>query len=379
MSKKLPREAVRFRDYATQVIEERLEKMLSHIEGVRLAEDIEAVHDMRVASRRLRAALSIFASAFPAQEFSRFEREVKLVTRVLGSARDLDVMIETLQALDMLLPEHQRAGMEAFIADKVAERAALQKDVQNALDHLEKCDLRARFTEMKAKMREAQDSGKTPVEAEEPAEIAQDRSAAASEKGRKGAAMAQTLMPGIHPDNSITENAAVIIPWRIQELLEWEKYISDPARVYELHQMRIAAKRLRYTLEIFAPFYGRDFAQAIDRIKGFQEQLGSIHDADVLVPQLGRNLKESLQVSSKRAEKLGVYTSDFQAAAGLISLCLKLTEERESTYRRFLADWHAARAEKFFEALMDLVSQQAEKQKIGADQESRGDGERQIQ
>lgn len=379
MSKKLPREAVRFRDYASQVIEERLEKMLSHVEGVRLAQDIEAVHDMRVASRRLRAALSIFAAAFPAQEFSRFEREVKMVTRALGSARDLDVMIETLQTLDMLLPEHQRAGMEAFIAEKVAERATLQKDVQNALDHLEKCDLRARFAQMRAKATGACESGKTPEEGEELADIAQDKTASASEKGRKGAAMAQTLMPGIHPDNSITENAAVIIPWRIQELLEWEKYISDPARVYELHQMRIAAKRLRYTLEIFAPFYGREFSQAIDRIKGFQEQLGSIHDADVLVPQLGRNLKESLQVSPKRAERLGVYASDFQAAAGLISLCLKLTEERESTYRRFLADWHAARAERFFESLIDQVNQQVEKQKIGADQGSRGDGETQTQ
>jgi hypothetical protein len=187
--------------------------------------------------------------------------------------------------------------------------------------------------------------------------------------------MAQTLLPGINPDNSITENAAIIIPWRINELLEWEKYISDPARVYELHQMRIAAKRLRYTLEIFAPFYGREFSQAIDRIKGFQEQLGSIHDADVLVPQLGRNLKESLQVSEKRAERLGVYISDFNAAAGLISLCQKLAEERENIYRRFLADWHTARADRFFESLIDQVSQQIEKLQVSQEQGSKGDGE----
>jgi CHAD domain-containing protein len=375
MSKKLPREPVRFRDYAAQVIEERLEKMLSYVEGVRMAEDIEAVHDMRVASRRLRAALSIFSSAFPATEFAHFEREVKMVTRALGNARDLDVMIETLQQLDTLLPEHQRAGMEAFIAEKASERKALQKDVQNALDHLEKSDLRGKFAQMLVKTRETHEFSRPQEEGKEPTQTNQNGSAAGPEKGRKGAAMALTLMPGIHPDNSITENAAIIIPWRIQELLEWEKFVSDPTRVYELHQMRIAAKRLRYTLEIFAPFYGREFSLAIEKIKGFQEQLGSIHDADVLVPQLGRNLKESLQVSTKRAERLGVYTSDFKSAAGLISLCLKLTEERESTYRRFLADWHAARAEKFFEALIEQVNQQAQKPPICTDQGSKGDGE----
>jgi CHAD domain-containing protein len=180
MSKKLPREALLFRDYAVQVIEERLEKMLSHVEGVRLSEDIEAVHDMRVASRRLRAALSIFASAFPERDFTRFEREVKMVTRALGSARDLDVMIETLEKLDMLLPEHQRAGMEAFIAEKVSQRKALHKDVLNALDHLEKRDLRSEFAIMIAKLRKPNEAGELTDDGVEPTEIVREESSTTS-------------------------------------------------------------------------------------------------------------------------------------------------------------------------------------------------------
>lgn len=88
-----------FREYGFQAVGERLAVMLSHADGVRQAEDIEALHDMRVASRRLRAALSLFCDAFPTRPFRRFDAEVKAITDALGEARDLDVMIETLEKL----------------------------------------------------------------------------------------------------------------------------------------------------------------------------------------------------------------------------------------------------------------------------------------
>jgi CHAD domain-containing protein len=136
---------IRFREYGAQVIRERLVQMLVHAPGVRLADDIEALHDMRVASRRLRAALSMFAPSFHDADFKRFEQEVKAVTDSLGTARDVDVMIETLEALEAELPEGERAGMEHFVAERKAERVRLQKGVVRALDRLEKQDLLARF------------------------------------------------------------------------------------------------------------------------------------------------------------------------------------------------------------------------------------------
>lgn len=141
-------EAIRFREYGAKVIRERLIVMLSHAPGVRLAEDIEALHDMRVASRRLRAALSMFAPALQDPELKRFEREVKAVTDALGVARDLDVMIETLRELEEELPEGERAGMEQFVTEREAERRRCQSDVIRALDRLDKLDLLARFDEI---------------------------------------------------------------------------------------------------------------------------------------------------------------------------------------------------------------------------------------
>ena len=102
-----------FHEYAVKAIEARLEKMLSLADSVRAAEDVEAVHDMRVASRRLRAALSVFASTFPPKEFSRFDKDVKMVTDALARARDLDVMIETVSKLALTIPKDDRDEVEA--------------------------------------------------------------------------------------------------------------------------------------------------------------------------------------------------------------------------------------------------------------------------
>jgi len=173
-------------------------------------------------------------------------------------------------------------------------------------------------------------------------------------------AKAQPVL-GVDPDNSIRANAALIVPVRAAELIAWERYIDDPARIAELHQMRIAAKRLRYTMELFAPFYGPGFAAAIDRVKNVQEQLGRIHDADVLVPELLGQLMQRLRLPRKKKKRRdpGVYCADFDAAAGLLELCRRKQAERETLYRKFLANWRKMRSGGFFESLRTMVRESA--------------------
>jgi CHAD domain-containing protein len=104
-----------------------------------------AIHDMRVASRRLRAAIGVFGPAFEGKSFDRFESEVKAVTDALSAARDLDVMIETLEQLEAGLPENERGGLESFINELREKRSGLQKHVRNSLEHMHRIDLQGWF------------------------------------------------------------------------------------------------------------------------------------------------------------------------------------------------------------------------------------------
>ncbi len=168
----------------------------------------------------------------------------------------------------------------------------------------------------------------------------------------------QRVVYGIDPTDTIQENAEVIIPARVADLLVWEKFITNPANVPELHQMRIAAKRLRYTMELFAPFYGQAFKDAIEKVKNVQEAVGDIHDADVLAPEMQRHLRSSLRISKKDILRKGVYAGDYDAAMGLLILCRKKRDERKSKYRQFLAYWKSLRAEGFFESIRDIMKEQ---------------------
>ena len=141
-------EPATLREYAVQAIQPRLERMLSHLEGAREGERTEPIKQMRVWSRRTRAALEVFHDCFPEKAFRGFEREIKTVTGALGEARDLDVMIDTLSKREAGLPPQQRAGLASFIAQMRERRDEAQEAVRETIAHLEHQDLAARFQEI---------------------------------------------------------------------------------------------------------------------------------------------------------------------------------------------------------------------------------------
>jgi hypothetical protein len=87
----------------------------------------------------------------------------------------------------------------------------------------------------------------------------------------------------IRPYGTVTENARRIVRARLTELYIWAQYTRDARRVREQHQMRIAAKRLRYTLELFRDFLPEGTGECIKALKGLQDDLGLLHDCDVLI------------------------------------------------------------------------------------------------
>lgn len=89
-------------------------------------------------------------------------------------------------------------------------------------------------------------------------------------------------VPGLHPRRALLDNARAIVAVRIGEMFGFAHAVGDPAQDEDLHNMRIAAKRLRYTLEMFQVCLRPDGLALIETVKEIQERIGSIHDADVL-------------------------------------------------------------------------------------------------
>ncbi len=113
---------------------------------------------------------------------------------------------------------------------------------------------------------------------------------------------------GLKPKGAVRANARKIVAVRTDEFFAFAPFLGDPTNVTELHDMRIAAKRLRYTLELFAGALGPATTACIDRIKEFQEIVGDIHDhdvhADILRAHLETLAAEHAHVLADRAMRV---------------------------------------------------------------------------
>jgi CHAD domain-containing protein len=99
---------------AARVVSVRTDEVFEHSRNVLDTEEIERVHDMRVATRRLRAALEVFAPCFPAKRHRKALKRVKALADALGERRDRDVAIEFLAGLVAEAPEGDWAGLAAL-------------------------------------------------------------------------------------------------------------------------------------------------------------------------------------------------------------------------------------------------------------------------
>jgi CHAD domain-containing protein len=112
-----------FATVAARVVELRARELAEHAEGVLDTADIERVHDMRVATRRLRAALEVFEPCFPRKRFKAALREVKALADALGERRDRDVTLESLDRFIAEAAAADRPGVRNLAASLREEQA----------------------------------------------------------------------------------------------------------------------------------------------------------------------------------------------------------------------------------------------------------------
>jgi CHAD domain-containing protein len=303
--------------YALQKLPGILDAFTREIDGVKDAQDIEYIHRMRVASRRLRAALPLFETCFPERDFRKWMQEITKITRALGDARDADVQIAFLQKSLKKIQKYPHAAENRSHAEQPStepairfllaalqkKRRILQKRVLSAMNELEKSrvtdEMLLEFTTMDRDISNARKKPRTC---------------------------------GIPPV------AALRIGKRLSEFLLYEPWVFHPEAVAEHHAIRIAAKKLRYTMEIYGSAYRNNLEKPLARIKKIQEILGDIHDCDVWIDQITSILlrERSLLRSGK-----GTKRPDTITLSSLRVLLHDRETERKRRYRQFVRYWQA--------------------------------------
>ena len=131
---------------ARRIIITRFYEMMSFKAGVIDGRDIESVHNMRVASRRLRAAMRNFADCFaPKKEFRRRLKQVEQITSTLGDVRDLDVLIDRFQKDVLTVPEDAQIGVQNLIRHLQKERAERRAPMFTMFEELDRSNFEQRF------------------------------------------------------------------------------------------------------------------------------------------------------------------------------------------------------------------------------------------
>lgn len=169
---------------------------------------------------------------------------------------------------------------------------------------------------------------------------------------------------GLDPGAALADNAERIVGVRLDELLSFVPRALDPSEVVALHDMRIAAKRLRYILEVTADTcFGPYAATALKRVKDLQDLLGEIHDCDVQLPRVLALVDELRAVdvgeARRRAGPDGEDLDPVHAAStthatawrGLQTLAVYLQARRGLLFERFLLLWQKLERDAFAERL----------------------------
>jgi CHAD domain-containing protein len=134
-----------FREAAARAVEVRTDEVFSFREGVLDTGDIERVHDMRVATRRLRAVMEVFAPCFPKKPHRAALRDVKRLADALGERRDPDVHIDALEGIASALTADDRPGIESLEEELRARQVAANTELGAVLGDVTESDLEGRL------------------------------------------------------------------------------------------------------------------------------------------------------------------------------------------------------------------------------------------
>jgi triphosphatase len=212
-------------DVAFAILRRHFAAMLAHEPGVRLGEDPEELHDMRVATRRLRAALKLYKEVLP-RRAENYERDLRFFANALGEVRDLDVHLEQLAG----------EALEEIVAALEERRVEARRRMLEGLDS-------NRYERFVASFTGTLRRGRSPV-----------------------------------PTGPILEVAPDEIRRRYKKVRKVVETLTEDSPPEDFHDLRKKGKRLRYALEPLQGIYGKPAEKMVDLLKDVQDDLGDNQD-----------------------------------------------------------------------------------------------------
>ncbi|MCD4671887.1 MAG: CHAD domain-containing protein [Anaerolineaceae bacterium] len=299
--------------YGAAALLQHVNSLREEWEGVCLAEDIEYVHRMRVATRRFRSVFDIFSACLPKKKRAAWETEISRLTKALSKARDLDVHIAMLESFSQTLPESQyHPGVHRLQLRLNQKRAHVQPQIVDDLNRMRKMGVLDEIEKALQKM--------IPPQTETPSPYS----------------------PPLY------HLAFKSINRCMNNLLGYDGRIQNPKKVEALHDMRLEAKSLRYTIEIFQNLYTDRLEVQLEIVKDIQAQLGDIHDDDNWLIDLDKFL------NAERERTLAYYGHERPfnlLVPGIEYLRKERQKNRNRQYREFIKKWEKWKAENLWGSL----------------------------
>ncbi|MBL8134061.1 MAG: CHAD domain-containing protein [Anaerolineae bacterium] len=222
-------------------------KMLQHEAGSRTGEDIEDVHDMRVAIRRMRSALRLLEPYFKQKAIAPYSRGLRKIAQTLGTVRDLDVQIDDLEKYAAERPDEERAALEKAAALLRGRRDKARERLVGAFDRA----AYGRFVKAFGVFLT------TPG------------------KGARGDSDRDEIQP-VRLRHILPE----MIYRHLGSVRAYEEVLPE-ADLLTLHALRIEFKRLRYVVSLFGEVLGSNAEGFIEEMKLIQDHLGRLNDMSV--------------------------------------------------------------------------------------------------
>jgi CHAD domain-containing protein len=244
------------------VLETRFEEMYGFRQAALDWTDPEGVHSMRVASRRLRSAMRDFMPYLRQRGLTSVLKDTKNIAAALGEVRDQDVAIMALEKLEKQAPAEVSAALKLLIDERKELRNESREKLNTAL-------VANRMKQVKTEFMERVEN-------------------ATSLQKKRGPVEPLTF----------SKMSADVILDRLKELEKLSDSLYKPFEIESLHDMRIAAKRLRYALELFQECWGQSLQAYAKRAARVQTALGEVHDCDVWLDSVGKHINQARKLKN---------------------------------------------------------------------------------